>query len=103
MTALIVAALSCAIWIYLLSARGGFWRAAQRDEALDASLLRLGKWPRVLAVVPARNEAEVIGVSIASLLRQSYPGMFAIIVVDDHSEDGTGTIARHAAEAVGAA
>ena len=27
-----LAASCCAIWFYLLAARGGFWRAAQRDD-----------------------------------------------------------------------
>src|SRR5206468_5301952 len=33
MTPLLIALLSCVIWIYLLAARGGFWRALQRDDA----------------------------------------------------------------------
>jgi len=56
----------------------------------------------VHAVVPARNEADVIVRTLASLLAQDYPGRFAITLVDDRSEDRTGdlaraTIARHAA------
>jgi hopene-associated glycosyltransferase HpnB len=44
--------------------------------------------------VPARNEADVIQRSIASLIAQDYPGDFRIILVDDQSEDGTGDLAR---------
>jgi len=57
----------------------------------------------VVAVIPARDEAEVIGESLASLLRQDYPGAFTVIVVDDHSRDGTAATARHTAAAAGAA
>ena len=59
--------------------------------------------PIVHAVVPARNEADVIARTVVSLLAQDYPGPFAITLVDDRSEDDTGdtvraTIAAHAAE-----
>jgi glycosyltransferase involved in cell wall biosynthesis len=53
-----------------------------------------GAWPSVVAVVPARDEAEVIAESIASLAAQDYPGDFRIILVDDSSSDGTADIAR---------
>ena len=56
--------------------------------------MRLPVWPRVAAVVPARNEAETIAESIGSLLRQDYPGAFTIILVDDDSSDGTAAIAQ---------
>ena len=48
----------------------------------------------VVAVVPARNEADVIGPIIGSLLAQDYPGDFRIILVDDQSSDGTAAAAR---------
>ena len=46
-------------------------------------------WPRVTAVIPARNEAEGIAESIGSLARQDYPGAFSIVLVDDDSDDDT--------------
>lgn len=55
-------------------------------------------WPSVVAVVPARNEAAVIGEALSSLLRQEYPGEFAVVLVDDHSTDGTADAARAAAQ-----
>lgn len=55
------------------------------------------RWPDVVAVVPARDEADVIARSIASLASQSYPGQFRIVLVDDASSDGTASIARRAA------
>lgn len=100
--ALLIASLSCVIWGYLITARGGFWRAAQRDDARATIPVEAIRWPRVIAVVPARDEAETIGGSIASLLQQDYRGDFAVIVVDDHSSDGTAVVARNAATAAAA-
>jgi hopene-associated glycosyltransferase HpnB len=90
----IVAGLSLAIWIYLLLAHGGFWQARDTDEA---AIVAPAFWPAVTAIVPARDEAEVIGRSIGSLLAQDYPGALRIILVDDGSSDGTASIARAAA------
>ena len=102
MTALLIASVCCLVWVYLLAARGGFWRAAQRDDARPTTSAENVPWPSVVAVIPARNEATVIGGTIGSLLRQDYRGRLAIIVVDDHSTDGTAAAARHAAAAEGA-
>jgi hopene-associated glycosyltransferase HpnB len=88
-----------AIWIYLFLARGNFWQLYE-DDIVPKSL---GDWPLVAVVVPARNEAETIAQSVDSLAKQDYPGEFHIIVVDDHSEDGTAALARNAAEVSGAA
>jgi hopene-associated glycosyltransferase HpnB len=80
-----------AIWLWLVVAHGGFWRARERDTlALPAP----SRWPSVTAVVPARDEADVIARSIGSLARQDYPGEFRIVLVDDASSDGTADIAR---------
>jgi hopene-associated glycosyltransferase HpnB len=88
-----VAAIPFAIWIYLLLGRGNFWRPSE-----DATVPKpLERWPRVVAVVPARNEAETIARALTSLMRQDYPGEFEIIIVDDHSEDATAVLARQAA------
>jgi hopene-associated glycosyltransferase HpnB len=91
-----VASIALAVWLYLLLARGAFWRCAERDDWASASL---AAWPRVAAVVPARNEAECIGASIGSLLAQDYPGAWTVILVDDDSDDGTADIARGAGKA----
>ncbi len=93
-----VAAVPFAIWIYLLLGRGAFWRLSE-----DATVPKpLENWPRVVAVVPARNEAATISQTISSLAKQDYPGEFSIIVVDDHSEDGTASLAQQAANESGA-
>ena len=86
---------SALAWGCLLFARGGFWRARDRDDAPDAIPI-LRTWPSVAAVIPARDEAGVIGTSVASLLAQDYPGQFCVIVVDDHSSDETARAADDA-------
>ena len=50
-------------------------------------------WPDVVAVVPARNEAEMLPVTLPALLGQHYPGPLTVILVDDRSSDGTGEVA----------
>ena len=47
----------------------------------------------VSIIIPARNEVQHIGRCLESIIAQDFPSsMFEIIVVDDHSEDGTGNI-----------
>jgi hopene-associated glycosyltransferase HpnB len=90
-----LAALSLAIWLYLLFAHGGFWR-----ERPVPPLAAPARWPEVVAVVPARDEAKTIGRAIASLLRQRYPGAFSIVLVDDHSSDETVAAATRVAREI---
>ncbi|HVV27474.1 MAG TPA: glycosyltransferase [Rhizomicrobium sp.] len=80
-----------AIWLYMLLLRRGFWLLRERDTRPVNDPVR---WPRVVAVVPARNEADVIQQSIASLIAQDYPGEFHVVLVDDNSDDATGDLAR---------
>jgi hopene-associated glycosyltransferase HpnB len=176
--ALAIAGASFTVWIYLLAARGGFWRASERDdrEPADApasrNSLRLApplwgsavawlrasrnrlplpggereiglpssiadrdpltrrpsaadlsqsgrgeeesaarsepnagapQWPAVAAVIPARDEADVVAESLGSLLRQNYPGPFTVVLVDDQSRDATAEVARARAAREGAA
>jgi len=89
-TLLFLGAVSLSIWLYLILSRGGFWRARER---LDGMAAGSGVWPDVAAIVPARNEAEVIRESLDSLMAQDYPGRLDIYVVDDHSDDDTARIA----------
>ena len=80
-----------AIWLYLALFHRGFWRLRERDTLLVTEPLA---WPSVVAVVPARDEADVIQRSIGSLVAQDYAGDFRIVLVDDQSTDGTGDLAR---------
>jgi hopene-associated glycosyltransferase HpnB len=98
LTPTIVAAIPLAIWIYLFLARGNFWQLHEDDIYLQP----LANWPRVVAIVPARNEVETIAQTVRSLAAQDYPGEFSIIIVDDHSEDATATLAQKAANKFGA-
>jgi len=93
-----LAAIPFAIWLYLLLARGSFWRLS--EDKIEPR--QLEDWPHVVAVVPARNEATTISQAISSIAKQDYPGEFSIIVVDDHSEDGTAALAQQAANEPGA-
>lgn len=97
---LVLTAIVLAIWIYLCFFHGRFWRLA--DIQLPAATPS-GDKIRIAAIVPARNEAEVIGGSLGSLLRQSFTGELHVLLVDDNSTDGTGNVARAAADALGGA
>jgi hopene-associated glycosyltransferase HpnB len=88
---LVVASIALALWLYLLLARGAFWRCTERDDRVPQEPR---VWPRVAAVVPARNEAAHVAESIGSLLGQDYRGAWTVILVDDDSDDGTAEIAR---------
>ena len=92
-----IAALSLLIWLYLFLFNGHFWQIWIAD-ADGRTVPPLGRWPSVTAIVPARNEAASIEEAVKSLARQDYPGDFSIVVVDDHSDDGTGDLARKTAE-----
>jgi hopene-associated glycosyltransferase HpnB len=98
LSSIYLAAIPFAIWFYLLLARGSFWKVQEDDTAPQP----LENWPRVVALVPARNEAETVAPVAAALAKQDYPGEFSIVVVDDHSEDGTAAMALQAANEFGA-
>jgi len=76
---------------------GKRWRIAPLLGPTSTSLAE----GRVIAVVPARNEAGELPHTLPSLLRQSHREL-TVIVVDDHSSDGTGEVARRIAAELGA-
>ncbi|MCP9946738.1 glycosyltransferase [Streptomyces somaliensis] len=86
-----IALICCAAWTWLLLGHGMFWRTGPRLPRAGAEPVR---WPSVAIVVPARDEAEVLPVSLPSLLGQEYPGRAEVVLVDDGSGDGTGDLAR---------
>ncbi|MEU6313766.1 glycosyltransferase [Streptomyces sp. NPDC047014] len=93
-----VACVSLLVWGWLLLGQGMFWRTDVRLPPRAAP----ARWPSVAIVVPARDEADVLPVSLGSLLAQDYPGEAEIVLVDDGSTDGTGALAlRMAAEQPG--
>lgn len=77
-------------WVWLLLGQGFFWRTDQRLPRRSEP----AHWPSVGVVVPARDEARMLPVSLPSLLAQDYPGEAFVVLVDDCSTDGTGELAR---------
>jgi hopene-associated glycosyltransferase HpnB len=76
-------------WLWLLVLRGGYWRC---DQLLTGKASDHTDWPNIVAVIPARDEAESIEQAVTSLLEQTFHGSLQIIVVDDNSSDGTAEI-----------
>lgn len=91
----VLSLLSLAAWLYLTLGNGRFWRIEARAEAAAPA-----NWPPAVAVIPARNEAESIGQCLTGVLLQDYPGELRVVVVNDHSEDGTEAEARQTARAL---
>ncbi|MDB9455527.1 glycosyltransferase [Dolichospermum circinale CS-534/05] len=90
--------LSLITWLFLLLFWGQFWRVNHQLES-NKSVIK-NTLPTVCVVVPARNEANVIPISLRSLLLQDYTGNFTIFLVDDQSSDGTANFAQGVAYAV---
>ncbi len=87
--------ISLAIWVGLLCWRGQFWQA---DQQLEVQATELAEWPSVCAVIPARNEADLLPTTLRSLLLQDYFGSVSVILVEDQSTDGTASVARRVAQ-----
>jgi hopene-associated glycosyltransferase HpnB len=99
MTLQVLAAVALLVWLYLLLARGGFWRVSAQlaPPPVDHDLAR-----SVVAIIPARNEAGVVGDAVRSLMQQDFSGSMHVIVVDDGSTDDTEAAALRAAAGIGA-
>jgi hopene-associated glycosyltransferase HpnB len=99
--------------VFALVAAGGLsalvWLTVLLDPARAWDLRPVGEdeprapdprgWPRVAVVVPARNEAEVVPLTLPALLSQDYPGPWEALLVDDRSEDATARAAAGLANA----
>jgi hopene-associated glycosyltransferase HpnB len=98
------------IWLYLLLFRGQFWRTDQHLEAEDFTTESKGnpsgsgdratEAPSVCVVIPARNEVDVLPTTLRSLFNQDYQGPLDVLVVDDHSTDGTAEAAKTTVDAL---
>jgi hopene-associated glycosyltransferase HpnB len=86
---LFLAALSLAIWVYLLFGHGHFWQAGPSLTPTTPTVA-----PPVTIIIPARDEAASIGACLRSVLAQTYAGEFHVILVDDGSRDGTAEVAH---------
>ena len=76
-----------------------FWLTAVANLFLFPRLesARPATTPFVSILIPARNEADVIGRTVQQLLRQTYPH-FELLLLNDQSEDDTAVRAVAAAQ-----
>ncbi|MCK4246078.1 glycosyltransferase, partial [Candidatus Bipolaricaulota bacterium] len=94
----VVASGSLVAWLWLVLARGRFWRTDQElDAAVSTTADERDKWPSISVIIPARDEADLLPITLPTLLTQDYPGQFHVYLVDDKSSDGTADIAAQAA------
>lgn len=86
LTAALVAAI---MWLGLLLLPSRPWSTSEQLEPSASSAIPL---PDISVLIPARDEAECIGRTLAALAAQGQLG--AVYVVDDQSSDDTAAIAR---------
>lgn len=86
------------IWLYLTFAHGHYWQI--RPNLSTSESIALHK--AIVAIVPARNEADVIARTVTGLLNQQLIPPVQIVLVDDNSSDQTAQHAREAAAAIDA-
>jgi len=75
------------------------WRRLRATPSLDhfsATPPAADGAARVSIILPARNEAAHITACVQAMARSTWPNL-ELIVIDDHSTDGTGDLARAAA------
>jgi len=98
----VTCAAAAVVWAYLIIGHGGYWRTSQRlprPRGADAArgpfrdTVERDRWPDVVAVIPARNEAAMLPTVLPTLLGQDYPGALTVVLVDDCSTDGTAEVA----------
>lgn len=77
------------LWFVVIGVAGSFAKRPQPDRARTEL--------RFAVIVPARNEAAVVGHLVRSLMNQSYPGeKFDVFVIPNGCTDGTAGVARAA-------
>lgn len=79
--------ISAVVWVALLLMPAR-WRMSEQWEISEVSTASISRWPRLSVIVPARNEAESLPVTLPSWLNQEYLES-EIILVDDESSDNT--------------
>ena len=90
-----LAAAGAAIWLCILVLPWQPWRVRERLEPEIKGDGAEAGLADVTVLIPARDEAAVIGDTLAALGRQGRG--LRVILVDDRSSDGTAEVARHAA------
>src|SRR5262245_33974466 len=95
---IIAGALSLLIWLYLFAAHGHFWRIGRILAGKPAVLAAPA---RIAVVIPARDEVDVVGRAVTSLLNQGGGHSIQVFLVDDGSSDSTAQAASEGAEKAG--
>ena len=90
------AALAAAPWMAAPLVLARRLQSTPSLDDIDVAGITAAPTPRVSIVLPARNEAVHIAACIRSIRASTWPDL-ELIVVDDHSTDGTGDLAREAA------
>lgn len=90
--ALILICFSAIIWLVTILLPWQAWRTSEALETADTKLAASTDLSDVTVLIPARNEAEVIAVTLAGLRHQG-EGL-QVVLVDDESNDGTANIAQ---------
>ena len=90
-----LAAAGAAIWLCILVLPWQPWRVRERLEPESAGDGAETGLADVTVLIPARDEAAVVGDTLAALGRQGRG--LRVILVDDRSSDGTAEVARLAA------
>ncbi len=85
--------------MYLATSRAGYWR--MKKYLLPVRTDQNAAQRKIVAVIPARNEADVVGDCIRSLLTQELHRPLEIVLVDDGSTDRTADLALGAATNIG--
>ena len=98
----ILAALTAVYLLFLFRMRSGLHRLEEEQAAFAGHSAADGTdtdSPSVSVLIPARNEEKHIEASLASLRAQDYTdGRLEVLIVDDHSEDGTADLVRREIE-----
>jgi len=97
-----LAVFALAAWLGVLLLPSGAWRTRERLEVTTDPAEGGGTADlrHVTVLIPARNEAEAIGITLRGLAAQGQG--LEVLVIDDQSDDGTAA-AAHAANAAFAA
>lgn len=86
------------MWVVLLLLPWRPWSTAEQVNAADRTRDASEAVGSLTALIPARNEADGIGKTIAALAAEQRSGVpLSVIVVDDQSSDSTADVASQAA------
>lgn len=84
----ILLTISCLFWVAVIT-QG---LEARRKLQTLADNIQPASTPKISILIPARNESRILPQTLDTLLKIEYPD-FEVLVIDDHSDDGTPEIA----------